>query len=130
MKRLMLILPLIALTGCASSVVLKDAADTPQAMGTLTLTWLLNNYMEVTLDGKRYVGEWDSERCLDVECRGGYSNVSKVHRRHIREGQATLKSMEGDSLNCKWVSHLPDVKGTCRAQDGRVFKLVEAKPVR
>ena len=130
MKRLMLILPLIALTGCASNVVLKDAADTPQAMGTLTLTWLLNNYMEVTLDGKRYVGEWESERCLDVECRDVYSDVSKVHRRHIRKGRAILKSMQGDSLDCKWVSHLPDVQGTCRAQDGRVFKLVEAKPAK
>ena len=128
MKRLMLILPLIALAGCASNVALKDTSDTPQAVGTLTLTWLIHNSMEVTLDGKRYAGEWDSERCLNVECRGVYGNVAKVHRRHIDKGQAILKSREGDRLDCEWVSHLPDVQGTCRAQDGRVFKLVEARP--
>lgn len=130
MKRRMLILPLIALAGCASNVVLKDASDTPQAVGTLTLTWLAHNSMEVTLDGKRYVGEWDSERCLNMECRGAYSNVPKVHRRHIREGKAVLTTREGDRLDCEWVSHLPDVQGMCRAQDGRVFKLVEAKPAK
>jgi hypothetical protein len=130
MKHLMLILPLVALAGCASNVALKDARDATQAMGTLTLTWLHSNTMEVTLDGKRYEGEWDSERCLDVECRGAYSTVSKVHRRHIREGQAVLKTKEGDRLDCEWVSHLPDVKGTCRTLDGRTFKLVEAKPAK
>jgi hypothetical protein len=33
MKRLMLILPLIALVGCASNVALKDASDATQAYG-------------------------------------------------------------------------------------------------
>lgn len=115
-----------ALTGCASSnVALKDANDAPQALGTLTLTWLVHNSMEVTLDGKRYVGEWESERCLNLECRGVYRNVSRIHRRHIQEGQAVLKTKDGERLDCEWVSHLPDVQGTCRAQDGRVFKLVD-----
>jgi hypothetical protein len=41
MRRLMLILPLIALAGCASNVALKDDSnDATQAVGTLTLTWL------------------------------------------------------------------------------------------
>ena len=130
MRRLILILPLIALTGCASNVALKDASDATQAVGTLTLTWLIHNSMEVMLDGKRYAGEWDSERCLNVECRGVYGNVPKVHRRHIDKGQAILESREGDRLDCEWVSHLPDLHGTCRAQDDSVFKLVEAKPIK
>lgn len=130
MKRLMLILPLLALAGCASNVALKDDSNATQAVGTLTLTWLQPNSMEVTLDGKRYVGEWDSERCLDAECRGAYRAMSKVHRRHIREGQAVLKTKEGDRMDCEWVSHLPDVKGTCRSQDGRTFRLEEAKPTK
>jgi hypothetical protein len=33
-------------------------------------------------------------------------------------------------MDCEWVSHLPDVQGTCRTQDGRVFRLVEAKPTK
>ncbi len=130
MKRLMLILPLVALAGCASNVALKNDSNVTQAMGTLTLTWLQQNSMEVMLDGKRYVGEWDSDRCLNVECRGAYSTMSKVHRRHIKEGQAVLKTKEEDRMDCKWVSHLPDVKGTCRTQDGRVFRLEEAMPVK
>ena len=55
MKRLMLILPLIAMAGCSSNVALKDDSNTTQAVGTLTLTWLQPNSMEVMLDGKRYV---------------------------------------------------------------------------
>jgi hypothetical protein len=130
MKRLMLILPLVALAGCASNVALKDDSNATQAMGTLTLTWLQPNAMEVTLDGKRYVGEWDSERCFNAECRGAYSYVPRIHRRHIDKGQATLKTREGDRMDCEWVSHLPDVKGTCRTQDGRMFRLEEAKPTK
>lgn len=126
--KLLTILPLLLLAGCASNVALKDANDATQAVGILHLAWLQPNSMEVSLDGKRYVGEWDSERCLNVECRGAYRNVSKIHRRHINQSQAILKSREGDRLDCEWVSHLPDVQGTCRAQDGKVFKLVEARP--
>ena len=128
--KLLTILPLLLLAGCASNVALKDTSDATQAVGTLHLGWLQANSMEVMLDGKRYVGKWDSERCLNVECRGVYRNVSKVHRRHIEKGQALLKSRDGDHLDCEWVSHLPDVQGTCRAQDGRVFKLVAAKSAR
>jgi hypothetical protein len=102
MKRLMLILPLIALAGCASNVALKDASDATQAVGTLTLTWLIHNSMEVTLDGKRYVGEWDSERCLNVECRGVYGNVPKYivvistrARRSWNPGRATAWTASG-----------------------------------
>ncbi len=128
MKLLMLILPLVALVGCASNVALKDASDATQAIGTLTLSWLHPNSMEVMLDGKRYVGEWNNERCLNVECRGVYRNVLRVHRKHIYKGQATLKSKDEDRMECEWVSHRPDVRGTCRTQDGRVFRLEEAKP--
>lgn len=128
MKRLTLILPLFALAGCASNVALKDDTDATRTVGTLTLGWLHPDAMEVMLDGKRYVGEWEIERCQDVECRGTYRTMSKVHRRHIAKGQATLKTKDGDRLECQWVSHLPDVQGTCRALDGRVFKLVEAAP--
>lgn len=130
MKRLMLILPLIVLAGCAFNVALKDNSNVTQAVGTLTLTWLHQNSMEVMMDGKRYLGEWDSERCLNVECRGAYGNVSKVHRRHIDKGLAVLKTREGDRMDCEWVSHLPDVQGTCRTQDGRAFLLVEARPTK
>lgn len=59
-----------------------------------------------------------------------YRDVPRIHRRHIDKGQAVLKTKEGERLDCEWVSHLPDVQGTCRAQDGRVFKLVEAKPAK
>jgi len=124
MKRLMMTtLFLLILTGCASNVALKDSADVTQAVGTLSLSWLQANSMEVTLEGKRYVGEWTSEPCLNEYCRGVYRNVQKLHRRHIDKGYAILKSKDGGQLECVWVSHLPDVQGECRAQDGRQFRL-------
>ena len=76
MKRLMLILPLIAMAGCSSNVALKDDSNTTQAVGTLTLTWLQPNSMEVMLDGKRYVGEWDSERCNGGSVAAGVGRVT------------------------------------------------------
>lgn len=129
--KLLTILSVLLLTGCASNVALKDADDTTQAVGTLYLRWLQPNAIEVTLDGKRYEGDWTMNRCLlsDSECRGPYRNVPKIHRRHISQGQATLTSREGDRLECEWVSHLPDLRGTCWAQDGRLFKLERTKPV-
>ncbi|MCP5277919.1 MAG: hypothetical protein H6935_06080 [Thiobacillus sp.] len=125
------ILALLLLAGCTSNLALKDTSNAAQAVGTLNLHWLQPNSIEVTLEGRRYKGDWTMSRCLpaDYQCRGPYLSVPKVHRRHISQGQATLTSREGDSLECKWVSHLPDVRGTCRTQDGRLFSLEESKPV-
>jgi len=49
--KLLTILPLLLLAGCASNVALKDASDATQAVGTLHLAWLQPNSLEVTLDG-------------------------------------------------------------------------------
>lgn len=131
MKRLMLILPLIALTGCASNVALKDDSNSTKAVGTLKLTWLAPHSIEVTLDGVRYEGKWNIERCTTFsDCPTTYGLVGKYHRRHLAKGKSQLKSKDGDRIDCEWISHLPDVQGTCRAQDGRMFKLVEAKPAK
>jgi len=114
---------LLLLTGCAANVALTDSADSIQGMGTLHLTWLQPHALEVQLDGKRYEGDWTSTLCTTDGCRGVYRNVLKIHRRHINKGQAVLVTKDGDRLTCEWVSHLPDVEGTCGTQDGRLFRL-------
>lgn len=118
------LLPLIG--ACTSPVALTGPDAAPTGAGTLNLTWLASNSMEVVLDGQRYVGEWTSIRCSTDACRGVYRNVPRIHRRHIRQGQAELVAQDGARMTCEWVSHLPEVQGTCTTQDGRKF-LLEAK---
>lgn len=120
----MTILLLLALTGCASNVALKDAADTTQAVGTLS-AWGPTHRMEIMLDGKRYEGESVRNPCTTDACHGIYRNDTlRLHRGHTSKGsKATLESADGERLVCEWVSHLTDVKGTCQTQDGRQFRL-------
>lgn len=118
------ILFLLALTGCASNVALKDAADTTQAVGTLSAREPTHR-MEVMLDGKRYEGESVRIPCTTDACRGLYRNDTlRLHKGHVSKGnKATLESKDGERLVCEWVSHLTDAEGTCHAQDGRQFRL-------
>lgn len=90
------------------------------------LTWLHGKRMEVVLEGQRYVGAWSDKRCFTPQCRGVYRNVLRHERRHIRQGQAELLTTDGARLVCTWVSHLPEVRGTCTAGDGRRFELRQA----
>jgi hypothetical protein len=120
----MTMLFLLALTGCASNVALKDAADTTRAVGTLS-AWGATHRMEVMLDGKRYEGESVRIPCTTDACHGIYRNDTlRLHKGHVSKGnKATLESADGERLVCEWVSHLTDVKGTCQTQDGRQFRL-------
>lgn len=126
MKKWLLITLLPLFGACTTPGALTGPeADTPGA-SPLNVTWLPANSMEVVLDGQRYVGTWTSFICSTDACRGVYRNVPRTHRRHIRQGQAELVAQDGARMTCEWVSHLPEVHGTCTTQDGRKFPL-EAK---
>jgi hypothetical protein len=118
------LLALNLLTGCATTdVALSSPEKTEAGAGTLKLVWLFPNSGEIHLDGKRYIGEWSDSRCFTSQCRSEFFNVPKIHRRHIRRGSAELVAKDNTRLNCEWVSHDKEVIGTCRADDGRVFRL-------
>ena len=108
-------------TGCATSPNQHGAAEVDA--GTLTATWLQPREIEILVDGKPHNGTWSSRACHTDSCRGIYRNVSKHHRRYITRGQAVLTSGNGGRLECQWVSHLPDLAGSCHSADGRVFRL-------
>ncbi len=125
MKYWMMVLMALVVTGCASTEVALTRDGKPEAgAGTLQLVWLGPNRAEITLDGKRYVGEWADSRCFTPQCRGEFFNVPKIHRRHIRKGSAELAAQDESSLNCEWVSYDKKVIGACQASDGRQFKLM------
>lgn len=117
---------LLLLVGCATDVALTGIDDKTAGSGTLDLMWLQPHSIDILLDGKRYEGLWTSSLCATDACRGIYANASRIHSRHISSGQAHLQAKDGSALECKWVSHLPKVEGTCRAQDGRKFSLKQA----
>lgn len=124
MKNWMIGLLALTVSGCATTEVALTSDEKPQAgAGTLQLVWLWPNRAEISLDGKRYVGEWADSRCFTPQCRGEFFNVPKIHRRHIRKGSAELAAPDDSRLNCEWVSHDKKVIGTCQASDGRQFKL-------
>lgn len=123
MTRALVILPTLSLLAACAGPVALTGPEGAMAAGTLTVSWLEPHAMEVRLEGKRYVGEWSSNACFTDECRGIYRDVLRIHRRHIRQGQATLAAADGAGLECRWVSHLPEVDGNCTSQDGRVFRL-------
>jgi hypothetical protein len=116
----------LLLTGCASSVPLSGE-DQAGVSGTLSLDWVQPHAIEIQLDGETYAGEWTSSVCKTDACRGKFRNVLKIHRRHIHRGEAVLTAKSGVRMNCEWVSHLPEVDGQCRMQDGRLFKLKASK---
>jgi len=122
MNRWLVSVTLVFLSGCSSMLDLKHP-DAPLVSGTLALGWVQPHAIEIELDGMRYIGDWTSSVCWTDGCRGTFRNVLKIHRRHIQRGQATLTARNGFRLECEWVSHLPEVDGSCRAQDGRLFKL-------
>lgn len=126
MTRLPMSIPLLALLSACAAPIALTGPDGAQAAGTLTLAWLEPHAMEVRLEGKRYAGEWRSSVCFTAECRGVYRDVPRIHRRHIHQGEAILAATDGSRLACRWVSHLPEVDGTCKAADGRVYRLKAA----
>jgi hypothetical protein len=123
MTRALVMLPTLSLLAACASPVALTGPEGAMAAGTPTMSWLEPHAMEVRLEGKRYVGEWRSSACFTDACRGTYRDVPRIHRRHIRQGQAILTAADGARLECRWVSHLPEVDGNCTSQDGRIFKL-------
>lgn len=126
MKRWLFPVALVLLNGCASTLDL-NSSDAPIVAGTLSLDWIAPHTIELQLDGMRYAGDWTSRVCTTDACRGMFRNVPKIHRRHIHQGRAMLTAQNGARLDCEWVSHLPELDGACRAQDGRLFKLKSGK---
>lgn len=110
------------LNGCATISDLQSP-DAQQISGVLSVDWIEPHAIEIQYAGMRYTGDWTSHVCKTDACRGRFRNVLKIHRRHIHQGHAVLNANNGSSLVCEWVSHLPEVHGTCRAQDGSLFKL-------
>jgi hypothetical protein len=112
------------LTGCASTDVALSSAGNPDAgAGTLKIGWSRFSSAEIRLDGKIYVGEWRDSRCFTRECLGEFRNIRGIHREHIRKGATELAAKDNARLNCEWVSHGMKVIGTCRADDGGVYRL-------
>lgn len=119
----LLLLPLVG--ACTTTPVAVKAPDgQPATSGTLTVAWLARDTMEVDLGDRHYTGTWTSSLCSSDICRGVFRNVPRIHRRHIRHGEADLVADDGSRLRCTWVSHLPQVRGHCLTDDGRRFELV------
>lgn len=123
MTRTLVMLPALSLLAACATPVAFTGPEGALIAGTLTVGWLEPRAMEVQLEGKRYMGEWSSSACFTDACRGIYRDVLRIHRRHIRQGQASLTAADGARLECRWVSHLPELDGNCTSQDGRMFKL-------
>lgn len=116
----------LLLGGCAGNVALTAGDGRPAGDGVLRMVWIEPHDLEIRIGGKRYVGPWSTERCTFAACGTDYQRANRLHKRHFRKGQATLVAEDGDRLVCEWVSHLPEVNGTCQDSAGRGYILREA----
>ncbi|MEW6119314.1 MAG: hypothetical protein AB1593_04410 [Pseudomonadota bacterium] len=123
-SNVLILFALGGLAGCAGLGQSPTAADglAPDA-GFLKLMHPAAALAEVSLDGKRYVGEWHERRCFTTECRGVFWNIGKVQRKHVRRGDTTLMADDASRLACSWVRYREKVVGRCEDPDGRVFRL-------
>jgi hypothetical protein len=127
LKHVLMILAVAMSGGCASHATLTGQSGLGATAGVLAPTWPDPHTLVVQLDGKHYAGEWSSSPCFTDECRGVFRNVLRIHRRHIRKGEAILAAPDGVRLECRWVAYLSKVDGMCRGQGGQVYKLKSAK---
>lgn len=117
-------LAVAALLGGCATAASHDASAAPTAgEGLIRLGWEAPRKAEVTYDGKRYVGAWSGEPCSMALCGEAYRKTSRLHQRHLIKGAAVLVAEDGSRLRCDWVSHLPKVDGSCRADDGSSLRL-------
>jgi hypothetical protein len=122
-KRSLSMAAAMLLGGCATGLSLNGGGGAVVGEGMVRLGWVEPHRVEVTYQGKRYAGPWAGEPCSAELCGEVYRKTPRLHQRHLRKGRAVLRAEDGARLECDWISHLPEVDGTCRTDDGRSFRL-------
>lgn len=99
----------LMLAACATNGTLQSATGDATISGTLTRSLFEPYQIEITLDGKKYHGEWRTAE----PTREQYTRTAWPHKRHIGQVHSVLLADAGSKLDCRWQTHSETGTGSC-----------------
>ena len=109
----------LALAGCSSSGTLQSIAVGSTVSGTVTRGFIEPHRVEVTVDGKRYRGEWRT----GVPTPEQRQATALPHQKHIGLVRSTLRADDGGQIDCRWQTDGYTGQGVC-AGAGREYPMI------
>ncbi len=112
-RTLVCLLCIVGFSGCT----LRDPLHSTQPdviQGTLIGGLAEQPRVEVTMNGKTYMGPWRTS----LPSREQLDREGSVHRRHMRIMHAEPKAADGEQLICEWILHGVTGNGTCKTATG------------
>lgn len=106
---LVCLLCMVGLSGCT----LRESLHSMQPdaiQGTLIGGLTEQPRVEVTMNGKAYVGPWRTSLPSNEQLH----REGSVHGRHMRIMSAEPRSSDGEQLICEWILHGVTGNGTCK----------------
>lgn len=97
------------LTACATIGTLQSSKGDAKISGTLTRSLFEPYWVEITLDGKEYQGEWRTSE----PTREQYAATAWPHKKHIGQVHSVLIANAGSKLDCRWQTHGETGTGSC-----------------
>lgn len=109
---------IVGLSACSTGILRSPEADA-KISGTLKRTVIQPYEIEVNLDGKIYRGEWRTDFPTPEQKKA----VTYPHFKHIGQVRSILKADDGDTLDCRFETHVKEAKGVCSG-NGRDYPLI------
>jgi len=124
MRKILLVGISLVVLGCTHQAALKSPGG--QLIGKAELTFSNNNSGSMTLnkDGVIYQGQWTAEKVNESsKIAKDYGIGSKKYQNYLqgkgdylKSAQSTLKSSNGDTLNCDFKYRGTSAHGWCRSE--------------
>lgn len=105
MRSTLLVLLILAVAGCGGTMQLLPRDGGAGGTGSLNIA---SKTMEVTVEGKRYAGNYV---------------VAVQHNASGGPGNALLMAPDGDTIRCEFTATAMRAIGTCQTRAGRVFDM-------
>jgi len=134
MRYLIIVLSVLMLTACSSTIMLSKPGGEPITKGKLEFRFSSPHRLSVALNGKVYEGDVDrSEADNSAELRERYPAFSKhfekisqghnsIHHVHLYKG--VLKASDSSTLTCEFVSSTSgEIVGTCDDGLGQIYEV-------
>lgn len=122
---------MLSLCGCTDQLMLQDPAGKAVGKGVLQVTALFPSPIHVSLDGKEYVGNWDSENVYEAEVarsrrrlseRAYMTYIEGNDANQLKHGEASLVSSDGSEMHCDFYYRGKPDQGRCNL-DGKQLTL-------
>jgi len=133
MRYLIIALSVLVLAACGETIMLTKPGGEIIAKGVLKVRPSPPHQLTVTLDGKSYEGDVDSKEVDNsAELRERYGAYSKHYQaiflgfnvtHHVHHYKGALKSPDGATLTCDYLSSNGGTFGTCDDGKGQIYEV-------